>query len=119
MVLGDHVAAIVAVVIVGTHADGCREAVEEFVGEVELSTVNVLLAFHLRVEGVLIRRNAVGCKHTLHEHVEHGHALAILNKTATAHDADHPGEGDAVFLVGGKEGWHDGSRSDTLVGLTT
>ena len=47
MVFGDHVTTIVSVIVVGPYADCSREAVEELVGEVELSAVDVLLSLHL------------------------------------------------------------------------
>ena len=52
MIIGFHMTTIVAVVVVGTEADGCRQTVKEPIGEVQLTTIDILLALHLRVEGI-------------------------------------------------------------------
>ena len=43
-------AAIVAVVVVGAETGCGREAVEHFIGEIDLTAINILLALHLSIE---------------------------------------------------------------------
>ena len=115
MLYGLDVSAIVAVVIVDTHAYRCRQAVEDAVGEVDLSAIDILLALHLGIELVLVGCDAVVGKHAREQHVEHGHSRLVFHESAAAHNAYHGGEGPAVFLVSGKEGWYDGCRGLALV----
>ena len=106
-----NVTAIVTVVVVGTNTDSSRQAVNQLIGKVNLSTIDILLTLHLRVEGVLIGRDAIAGKHAGEQHVEHGNTLLVFHETATAHDTDHSGESPAILLVGCEESWHDRSRS--------
>ena len=49
-VIGFDVAAIVAVIVVGTKTRGSREAVEQLLSKVELTAIDVLLTLHLGIE---------------------------------------------------------------------
>ena len=121
-------AAIVAIVVVGTKAYGCREIIEQTIGEVHLCAIDILFALHLGVE--LLGRNhrsiaASSIRQTLGQRgdrvaqhdIEHRYALVVLHKAARAHDANHCREGPTVMLVGSKEGRHHGCRGLAFVGV--
>ena len=105
---GFDMTAIVAVIIVDAHTCCNSQTVEQLIGEVELSAIDVLLAFHLRVEGIGARQNVVASQQTGHQHIEHRDALLIFHEATTTHDTYHGAERPAVVLVGSKKSRHDG-----------
>ena len=119
VVVGNDVAAVETVVVVGSETDGCREEVGNLVGQVQLSAKDVLLALHLRVKGVLVGGDAVGAKQAGQHGTEHRYTVVVLNVAAAAYDANHRGDGPAVFLVAGEEGGHDGGRGLTVICYAT
>ena len=117
MTIGQDMTTIIAVVVVGTHADRGREVIVDLTGDVNLSAIDILLTLHLRVDGVGTRHNVHLTKHTRYKHIKHRHTVIILHESATAHDTDHRREYPLLFLIRGEDGWHDRSRGLTLIQL--
>ena len=46
---GIDVTTIIAVIVVGTETCRCRETIEDFIGEVDLSAIDILLTFHVGI----------------------------------------------------------------------
>ena len=89
MIVGNDVSAIVAVVVVGAYADSSRQIVEDTIGEVHLSTIDVLLTFHLRVEVILVGCDTLAGQHGGKRDVEHRDTLVVFHKAAAANDTNH------------------------------
>ena len=113
-------ATVIAVVVVGAQADGSREIVVDLTGDVDLSTVDILLTLHLRVDVIHLRGDdgTLGIGHVgsnrlledlTHRHdVEHGDTLFVFHETTAAYDTYHRREGPIVLLIRGKECRHNG-----------
>ena len=98
---GRDIAFVVAVVVVGAQTDGGGETVVDLTGDIDLSAIDILLAFHLRVDIVhlgcddgTLRVGHEGCDRLLkdlsHRHgIEHGNAFFVFHEAATTHDTDH------------------------------
>ena len=108
---------VVAVVVVGSDTKGSREVVINLTSDVQLSTVDILLALHIGDISIIRRHHPFRCEHSADRNLEHGDALVVLHETTATHDTDHRGECPVTFLIGGKKGGHDGCRGLTIVCL--
>ena len=99
---------VIAVVVVGTDTDSCREVVVDLAGDVQLTTVDILLTLHIGDVGVILGHHTLLSEHGTDGHFEHGDTLVVFHKATATHDTDHRGEGPHIFLITGKEGGHDG-----------
>ena len=89
MLVGNDVTTIVTIVVVGTCACCNRQEICDFVGQIELSAIDVLLTFHLRVKLVGVGSNAHLAKHTCQNHIEHGNTVVVLDEATATHNANH------------------------------
>ena len=106
---------VVSVVIVSPDTDGSREVVVDLAGDVQLSAIDVLLTLHVGAVVVFVGCHAGLCQQGTDGYFEHGDALVVFHEATATHDADHRREGPHVFLVGGKQGRHDGRRGYAVV----
>ena len=55
VVVGNDVAAVVSVVVIGAETYCCSQSVKNLIAEVGLPSVDVLLTFHVGINGILVR----------------------------------------------------------------
>ena len=115
VVASNNMTAVVAVIIVSTQTYRCWQAVDDFIREVHLTTIYILLTLHVRVERVLAWGDTLFVEQGSHHHVIHRHAFLILHKAAAAHDANHTWYSPLVLVVSSEERWHDRSRGLAII----